>query len=266
MRTSIIALLVAVTPMLCHAQAIGISRPPSIPDNAWLERQCDALRIKKTTNEAAKAALDRARGACDVYLTSSRDQASRDTWLRAMLALQDDVGPKAMQDLVPQFSGNLPADLESYSLFLVPDDRWRQGQFAKYQGDLWKAAFTYGQSIGDKHVAIWFLDDENDVDVRRSQEYCRRFGLNYNDGPYVVTVRKRPDLLTVNDEVVVIRMGGIAPERILAILNRLSRDLRTTGRPATGSLVYEEIKQRVLTLVQTYPEGARAFVSAVFGF
>jgi hypothetical protein len=265
MRTLMIALVVVFVPVLCGAQAFGVSRPPTILDNTWLERQCATLKTKVVTNDAAKAGLDRARSACDVYLASSRDQSSRDGWLRAMLAIQDNVGETAMRALVPQFSGRLPAGFETYSLFLVPDVRWRTGEFAKYQSNLWQAAHNFGQSIGDTHVAIWFLDDEDNVDVLRSQEYCRRFGLSYNDGPYVVTVRKRPDLLTANDEVVVIRMGGVAPSGIVAILNRLSQDLKTTGRPATGRLLYEEIKERVLALVQKYPEGARAFLSAVLG-
>ena len=116
----------------------------------------------------------------------------------------------------------------------------------------------------DTHAAIWFLDQEDNVDVLRSQEYCRRFNLSFNDGPYLVTVARRPDLLEPRDEVIVIRMGGIDPDRIPSVLNRLSRDLTTTGNVATGPLVYEELKQRVLTSVEGYGEGVRAFLSSVF--
>jgi hypothetical protein len=59
-------------------------------------------------------------------------------------------------------------------------------------------------------------------------------------------------------------MGGIDPDRILSVLNRLSSDLTSTGNVATGPLVYEELKQRVLTSVEGYGEGVRAFLSSVF--
>ena len=54
-------------------------------------------------------------------------------------------------------------------------------------------------------------------------------------------MHKRPDLLDGDDEIVVVRMGGIDPERVGSVLNRLSQGLTTTGRVGTGGLVYEEI-------------------------
>jgi hypothetical protein len=255
-----------VMPGVSHGQAIGISRPATIPDNTFLQRQCAQIMTSKAGVETERPALESARDACKTYLSSPRDQSSRETFLLRMLALQNNLGEKLMRDLlVPQFGGALPANLASYSLFLVPDARWRSADFAKQRQALWEAAFAFGRAIGDTHAAIWFLDHDDNVDVLRSQEYCRRFGLSYNDGPYVVTIRKRPDLLTADDEIVVIRMGGIAPENIPPILNRLTQDLTTSGRPGTGGLVYEEIKQRIVTLVAKYPGGARAFISAVLG-
>ena len=76
----------------------------------------------------------------------------------------------------------------------------------------------------------------------RSTVVC--FGLNWNDGPYLVTSQKRPDLLQVDAEILVIRMGGISAQRIPALLNRLSQDL-TTGDARAGRMLYEEIKQRL---------------------
>lgn len=260
-----LALLGALVPAVSYGQAVGIVRPMTVPDGIWIARQCASIAVQEITDDAARLALQRAREACEVYEASPRDQSSRDAWIRTMLALQDDVGPAAMRAFVPEFGGELPAGLESYSLFLIPDDRWRRGDFADERAALWEAFFSFGRSIGDSHAAIWFLDQEDNVDFLRSQEYCRQFRLSYNDGPYVVTMKKRPDLLEPDDEIVVIRMGGIAPNRVLTILNRLSQDLRTSGEIGTGILVYEELKQRILTLVESYPEGARAFVSVFLG-
>jgi hypothetical protein len=257
-------LLIAAAPAFSYAQAVGISRPQTLPDRSFVEKHCTTLE-QHPPIETLATALQRAREACAAYAASSKDRRARDAWVRAMLAIQDDVGPGAMRKFVPEFGGALPDGLESYSLFLFPDSRWLERPLADELPTLWQAFFEFGRSIGDDHAAIWFLDDEDNADVLRSQEYCQRFGLNYNDGPYVVVVHKRPDLLEADDEIVVIRMGGIAPERVLSILNRLSRDLRTSGRIGTGALVYEELKQRLVTQITKYPEGARAFVTALIG-
>ena len=264
-RACFLVLLGPLMPALCFGQAAGILRPMDVADGRWIERQCVSIGEQEVTDDAAGEALATARKACETYETSPRDQSARDAWILAMLALQDNVGPRAMRTFVPEFGGQLPADLESYSLFLVPDARWRDGDLADDRAALWDEFFSFGRSIGDTHAAIWFLDQEDNVDVLRSQEYCRRFGLSYNDGPYVVFMKKRPDLLATDDEIVVIRMGGIVTERIPSVLNRLAQDLRTTGNVGTGMLVYEELKQRVLTLVESYPEGARAFISTFLG-
>jgi hypothetical protein len=261
----LVPLLGLLVPGLCYGQASAIGRPMTVPDSTWIERQCIAVEGIDATDESVAAGVQRARQACASYRASAHDASARDAWVRAMLAIQDDVGPGAMRAFVPEFGAELPAGLESYSLFLIPDDRWRGPDFEAARSRLWAAFFSFGRSIGDRHAAIWFLDQEDNVDVLRSQEYCRRFNLSYNDGPYLVTFAKRPDLLQPRDEVIVIRMGGIAPDRILTVLNRLSRDLTTTGNVATGPLVYEELKQRFLTSVESYPEGVRAFLSSVFG-
>jgi hypothetical protein len=184
--------------------------------------------------------------------------------VRALLEIQDDAGPPAMRAFIPPVGAERPAGLETYSLFLIPDARWQESEFEDERTRLWETFHSFGRSIGDTHAAIWFLDQEDNVDVLRSQDYCRRFNLSYNDGPYLVTVAKRPDLLEPSDEVIVIRMGGIDPDRILNVLNRLSRDLASTGSVATGPLVYEELKQRVLSRAEGYGEGVRAFLSSVF--
>lgn len=252
-------------PSLCQGQAgAAIGRPMTVPDSVWIERQCGSIEEVTVTDDAVEAGVQRARLACATYRSSARDAPARDAWVRAMLEIQNDVGPGAMRAFIPQFGAELPAGLETYSLFLIPDARWQAPEFEDRRSRLWEAFHSFGRSIGDRHAAIWFLDQEDNVDVLRSQEYCRRFNLSYNDGPYLVTVSRRPDLLEPRDEVIVVRMGGIAPDRILSVLNRLSRDLTSERTVATGPLVYEELKQRFLTTVERYPEGVRAFLSSVF--
>jgi hypothetical protein len=259
-----VPLIGVLIPGLCQGQAGGIARPMTVPDSVWIERQCADIEEIEVTDDAVEAGMRRARQACVAYRASAHDATARDAWVRAMLEIQDDVGPAAMRDFIPQFGAELPEGLDTYSLFLIPDARWQDSEFADERTRLWETFHSFGRSIGDRHAAIWFLDQEDNVDVLRSQEYCRRFNLSWNDGPYLVTVAKRPDLLERSDEVIVVRMGGIAPDRILTVLNRLSSDLTSTGTIATGPLVYEELKQRVLSRVDGYGEGVRAFLSSVF--
>lgn len=251
-------------------QAAGISRPHVVPDREWIATECSeildpAQDVDSDPTPSVQLALERAATACRAYDESDGGPEARDSWVRAMLAIQDDVGAMAMRRFVPEFGDALPEGMESYSLFLIPDPRWQEDDLEFERTQLWEAFYDFGYSIGDDHAAIWFLDESDNVDVRRSQAYCRLFGLSYNDGPYVVVVSERPDMLEPEDDAVVIRMGGVAPDRVVTILNRLAFDLQT-GEVRTGGLVFEEIRQRIFTLVSTYPEDIRAFASFVFGF
>ena len=149
-----VALLGALTPALSYGQAAGILRPRAVADGRWIERQCASIGEQEITDDAAGLALQRAKEACETYEASPHDQLSRDAWIRTMLALQDDVGPAAMRTFVPEFGGQLPADLDSYSLFLIPDDRWRSSNFADERAALWDAFFFLAQAIAFS-IAGW---------------------------------------------------------------------------------------------------------------
>src|SRR4029077_1287056 len=152
---------------------------------------------------------------------------------------------------------------DSYSLFLIPDARWRDAEYQQPMAAIWKTFDAFGRSIGDRRVAIWFLDLDGKLDIDRSKFYCDRFGLGYNDGPYVVTTKKRPDLLQPKDEIVVIKLGGISAARIPSVLQVLEQDLRTNRDIRRGTLVYEEVKQRMLTLSEKYPDALQDVLSFV---
>lgn len=253
-------------PAFCPAQAPGIGRPSTLPDSYLIKTQCAAIEEhygQQRSDDPVRAVLEKARVACSAY---SEQRMTRDQWLTLMFALQDEMGPAVARKFMPQFDASkpLPADLDSYSLFLFPDPRWRSEQ--AYRGNLeaiWRAFFDFGQTIGDTRLAIWFLDSEGNVDVLRSQLYCTQFGLNYNDGPYIVTAKKRPDLLEANDEIVYIKLGGISPDRIPPILNILAQDLREGRDIRTGRLVFEEVKQWLLTASTRYPDVLKGVLAAV---
>jgi hypothetical protein len=106
---------------------------------------------------------------------------------------------------------------------------------------------SFGYAIGEKGAATLLIDPSEEVDLEWSKFYCDRLGLNYNDGPYVVTSPKRPDLLRKGDEFVVLRFSNIAPDRAVMLLNELERELRTQLAASKRTLEYEEVKQRMLT-------------------
>ena len=133
------------------------------------------MREQLSPDDLLRPAVEKAREACRRYQGSSGDAPSRDEWIKALFALQNDVGPRAMRTFVAEFGGPLPADLDSYSLFLVPDPRWRGEEYSDDLAAIWEAFYDFGRSIGDTQAAIWFLDQEDNVDVLRSQEYCRLF-------------------------------------------------------------------------------------------
>ena len=261
-RTSCVALAlvtVILWPRVSYPQAAAVVVSVAIPDATWIERHCANLKGQVATDDAIKQALTEVNQACATYLTSARDQQSRDMWLKAVVALQDMVSPGVMQKLLLPRLRVLPAAFDSYSLFLIPDATWLGDKFNQYRRTLWGAFAAFGQSIGDKHLAVWFEDHEGNPDFLRSQRYCDQFGLNYNNGPYIITLKKRPDLLGPGDEAVVVRLGGIGADRMPMVLNSLSQYLRR-GRGA-GALVYEEIYQRLLTTAEDPPNGLRTFLA-----
>lgn len=177
----------------------------------------------------------------------------------------------------------VPDNFSSYSIFLVPS--------ILVEGDPWalRSAFDrFGEAIGERRAAIWLdpfpyvffesIEDENardagnlrgprewpHFDVLRSKDYCDRFGLDYNHGPYVVTTKKRPDLVTSNDERIVIRLDGVSASGMVKILNILEQDLRRDLEVRKRALLFEEIKQRIIGLFESDPQHFGRAGDAVF--
>ncbi|MBI3990199.1 MAG: hypothetical protein HY347_11360 [candidate division NC10 bacterium] len=73
--------------------------------------------------------------------------------------------------------------------------------------------------------------------------------------PFIRHSKKvRPDQIGPGDEIIVVKLAGISPERIVRVLNVLEQDLRRGRHIDTGSLLFEEVKQRILSAVERYAD------------
>lgn len=142
----------------------------------------------------------------------------------------------------------IAAGFESYTLYLDPNADFSTNSI-KVKHYLFSSFMSLGKSIGDNHASVWFQAENNptNIDELRSKTYCDKLGLSYNNGPYIVFTRKRPDLLSSGDEVVVIRLTNIDPNRIVYIINILNEDIRRGNKTRINMLLYEELKQRILS-------------------
>jgi len=194
-------------------------------------------------------------------------QLTGDQWLEAFdpIARATDAAipcPNCFRILLPR-RAPIPRGFAAYTMFLVPSAEWQVMPADLRQ--LRQKFDSFGDAVGDTKAAIWFVEDprSSKLDVARSKSYCDRLKLDYNDGPYVVTSRARPDDIAAGDEVVVIRLSGVASERIIRILNILEQDLRTNVQLQKRKLLFEEIKQRVLTAAERNPEIVKGLIKLI---
>lgn len=92
---------------------------------------------------------------------------------------------------------HISTDCESYTFFLFPYSGW----IRKYENKIkeLKSEFNqFGQSIGEKNLAIWFADEKGKTDVNRSLDFVRMLDLNQNSGPFIIFIHpKQPELWNI---------------------------------------------------------------------
>ena len=124
----------------------------------------------------------------------------------------------------------IPSGFKTYSLFLIPSSEWlgRSEELLELHG----AFQSFGDAIGDDHLAVWFRGADRELmstdSLNRCKSYCDRFGLDYSGGPYVVVSDVNPDGEDAGGmEPVVIKLDRVKTSGIIRILNILEKDLRT---------------------------------------
>lgn len=240
-----------------------------LPDPAFVDAECSTL--SKRALKESQVLSDSVKKLCADYQAG---KISEDRWIKGINDIEKKISPHFVSfDLVSR-------KYKVYCLFLVPSAEW------KHKSDelklLREAFLNFGSAIGEGRLAIWFLEgsvfptytkvskvgkseelveelvvDEREnkpesVDIERSKSYCDKFGLDYNEGPFVVVTRTRPDLTPPGDETIVLKLHDIDISRAVFILNVLEQDLRTERKTRRHTLVFEEVKQRILTAVDRH--------------
>ena len=260
-----------------------------LPDSFYISQRCSETkdRLKWLKKDKAPAAI-KLRAKVDMKSAETvaseiallcdkvgKKEISSDSWLEqfekksdAFEQLTDACGRIVLcaKIFVPP-AKPIPANFKAYSLFLFPSSEWDK---TDRQNDLRKirTAFSgFGDSIGNTQAAIWLSKDSLSIapDVQRSKYYCDLFKLNYNAGPFVMTSLKRPDMLATKTDLVVIKLGGISADRVVRILNILEQDLRTHADFRKRALIYEEIKQRLLSVADRNPEIVKEIAKGAIG-
>jgi hypothetical protein len=92
---------------------------------------------------------------------------------------------------------------ESWSLFLVCNPLWLFAERATDLKDLYQSFTHFGDAIGDDNLAVWFSNPKNgglaahaevgeNVDLARSSEFCKEWGLKPSRSPYLVVTTTYP--------------------------------------------------------------------------
>jgi hypothetical protein len=139
-----------------------------------------------------------------------------------------------------------PAEYLSWSLFLICNNAWLKDQSSPQIRGLYNEFMGFGRAIGQHHAAVWFWTKTpaninespnlaDAVDANRSQAFCQKFGLDPGEGPHVVVTTVYPDLNADVGQPVILRLGGMSPQNIEAVLGTLTRQV-TNSKLAQGEL------------------------------
>lgn len=154
--------------------------------------------------------------------------------------------PKELQDLPDALI--LPDSFEAYALFLFPDPYWRTNPNIPMLKDSFR---IFGDAIGDRRAAVWFSDEDDQVDYQQARDVCNILALSYVDGPYIVVSHVPPALLSKNADAVVLKLSGVSPARLPGILSAVENSLRSKLRLQKRPLLYAEVKAWLLSQAES---------------
>jgi len=138
-------------------------------------------------------------------------------------------------------------EYDTFSFFLIPTLDWEiqnHGELPR----LHEAFQDFSGQIGGRHLAVWFTGANiHGVDTGRNQIFCRRFNLPFEQGPYVVMMRKHPDDLKQTDQVLTIQLNDINAARVMNVLKVLVEDLHSGAAIHEQAIELERLMQIFLS-------------------
>jgi len=236
------------------------------PATSEITRDCNKLRALKSKIPGGEAGLllKQTWASCEDY---RKGKLTKEQWGNRILALDEKAAfveaPADFVGIIPFSTAAVFQGYDTYSLFLFPSAEWKQKKDDIKQ--LYEEFGAFGDAIGDRRLALWFSERNDDVDVRRSKSYCDLFGLDYNNGPFVVTLQKSPAVWRKGDLAVIISLGGISPERRLRVLNVLEQDLRTARELSQRPLLFVEIRERLLSAAERHKDDLKGIAVKALG-
>lgn len=145
-------------------------------------------------------------------------------------------------ELLPR-TGKIANTYKTYSLFLICNPDWIKPEKSAGLATLYEDFKSFGRSIGDDNVAVWFLSGNavpsdpslaQNIDVERSVRFCKAWKLKPSDGPHVVVTSSYPDETKLTSGLppnsFVFELGNMAPPDISHLISKLTDELIQDGK------------------------------------
>jgi len=149
---------------------------------------------------------------------------------------------------------SVPKDFKTYTFFVTTSPEYVGNNWNEVMQALRRNFQVFGDSIGDRNLAVWVNDPGSDLlSVSRGRYFAERYAsaigttIDYNGGPYVLVTNVHPDELPeatkyANEEepaVIMIGFNNISPNRVIEVLNALDKHLRYDDKLVAGPIRME---------------------------
>jgi hypothetical protein len=156
-----------------------------------------------------------------------------------MLAPGNPASAQIQVDVIGR-TGTIPrANYRSWSLFLVCNPGWLLPEQSSALYNLYAQYKSFGRVIGDDNAAVWFWKSETSstdphladkVDVERSAEFCKAFGIKPSSSPAILVTTDYPDFERPTPNRVVVELAKMRSGEISSLLAQISDQLLLKGR------------------------------------
>ena len=192
------------------------------------------------------------------------------------------------------FEDAIPGDYKTYTLFLIPSDSWSTERQDIVEEELWNNFYKFGEGIGSDNLSVWFVESHKsekchiyesangtgvieppktfyyrkvqpiegvNTDIRRCKDYCDKFELNYNEGPFLVITEKHPDVCSKKD-ISVVKFNNLTPNKVILFLNEVQMNIRT-GKQKKGVSRFTYVLEILNTWISEHKEDITKLVTPI---